>query len=710
MPIRAIARILATAATLLAATASMGAPQAPPASPSPSPSPSPAAGGDGAEVARLTTTITVTARPAPVKTELGGDVRTLPANSSIIDPTAFEKSSPREPAEVLRALPGVDLAYYGQGGIPSGPSVRGYTDRNFGQDMAGFIDGIPLNVFGFVASHGAMDLTPIFTGSVERVELVRGPLAARYGDFHRGGSVNFVTRDGVPRPALTLVGGSYGTLRGALSYGNQQPGRSKPSVYANVEGYKSDGYADNQDNRSFKTFNKLYAPVGSGDVTLALQGYWGRWHAPSYLDRALVQSGAVDEKAAVNPSDGGRQNNQLAYLRYRRGTSGTSPFAATLYVDHRDWSRWRSDFLLSPTQTQVGQFDARWTYGLRAEQTLGQSLLGRPSSFLAGVSYQHDDAGTRQQQTLSRQLLRPTDDVDEQLDNLGLYAQEQWQAQDWLKLMGGLRYSRVSYDIHDNIRAPGAYVSSYSADIVSPKAGFAVSLGKHLGLYANYATGMRSPTPRTEVRNSITSVGRVNIAKTESYEAGVTARFAAKLELLGVVWRADNSNEIRGIPPGGVEFESLGRSRRYGTEAEANFYPVARTRIYAGVSFLHVRLRTPTNPAANHLPDIPDYVHKLGFETHAIRQGSWPGTLSISADVTFNGPKDLNTTGSIRAESYQRITASVAYTARDRYRLWIGGFAYPGSRIAEAAFLFNQKVGVRANPKLSLEGGITTRF
>jgi hypothetical protein len=109
-------------------------------------------------------------------------VRTLPANSSIIDRSAFEKSSPREPAEVLRALPGVDTAYYGQGGIPSGPSVRGYTDRNFGQDLAGFIDGIPLNLFGFVASHGAMDITPVFTGSVERVELVRGPLEARYGD------------------------------------------------------------------------------------------------------------------------------------------------------------------------------------------------------------------------------------------------------------------------------------------------------------------------------------------------------------------------------------------------------------------------------------------------------------------------------------------------------------------------------------------------
>ena len=67
-------------------------------------------------------------------------MRTYPANASIIDPGSLERASAREPGEVLRGLSGVDFVYYGQGGIPSGPSVRGYTDRNFGQDMAGFLD------------------------------------------------------------------------------------------------------------------------------------------------------------------------------------------------------------------------------------------------------------------------------------------------------------------------------------------------------------------------------------------------------------------------------------------------------------------------------------------------------------------------------------------------------------------------------------------
>ena len=423
-----------------------------------------------------------------------------------------------------------------------------------------------------------------------------------------------------------------------------------------------------------------------------------------------MESGALDEKAAVNPTDGGKQNNQLGALRYRRGMDGTDPFAATAYVVSRDWTRWRSDFLLSPTQRQTQQVDERTSYGMRLEKTFGGALFGRPSRFLIGAAGQRDDAATRQDATVARVSVSRTDGVDELLTSLGAYAQEQIQATDWLKLMAGLRYSRVDYDIDDNIRAPGAFVATYDTGVWSPKVGAAVSLGRRLGLYANYATGMRSPTPRTEVRNSLASVERVEIAKTESYEAGLTARLSTRFELLAAAFRADNSNETRGIPPGGQQFESLGRSRREGAEAELAWFPVSRTRVYVGLSWVDAVLTTPVMPAANHLPDIPDYVHKMGFETHTVRTGAWPGTISLAADLAVHGRKDLNTLGTIRSDRYERITASLAYTTRDRYRVWLGGFAYPGSRIGESEFLFNTKVGVRPNPRVSLEGGITYTF
>jgi hypothetical protein len=192
---------------------------------------------------------------------------------------------------------------------------------------------------------------------------------------------------------------------------------------------------------------------------------------------------------------------------------------------------------------------------------------------------------------------------------------------------------------------------------------------------------------------------------TESYEAGLTFRVLDRLQIQGDVWRADNSNEIRSIPPGGIQFESLGRSRRDGVDCEVNWFPGDSTRIYGGLSWVHVRLTTPATPAANHLPDIPDYVHQVGVETQVPLSRLLPGRLTLAGVYSFYGPRDLNTTGTLRSEEYTRATAKVIYQANQGYRFWVGGVAYPGSRYGESAFLFGSKVGVRANPRFTLEGG-----
>ncbi len=660
------------------------------------------------KIPRVTEGVTVTAKAPPRKTEIAPDVRTLPAAATVLERATIETRPYRETTEILRAAPGMDFAYYGQGGAPSGPAFRGYTDRNFGQDLAGFVDGVPMNVFGAVASHGMIDVTSLLPESIDRIELIRGPFDIRYGDFHRGGSVNFVTREGVPHPSVSLAGGSYGEYRGLATYGNYDPDARKVSVYANVDVRKSDGYADNQTVDYLRTYDKILIPLGeNSDLSVAGLYYDSKWDAPSYLDRALVRSGALDDQAAVNPTDGGDVQHGLLYTRLRVGVA--NPLTATVYGSSRDWTRFRSDFLISPTTTQVRQIDDRWTWGYRVEKSFGFSLAGNPGVFLFGTTLQRDDAKTVQDRTLLRRVTANTDNVDELLTQAGGYGQAQWMARSWLKLVGGVRYDHVDYNLHDNIRAPGTYVSDYSAGRWSPKVGLAVSPFSGFEIYANYATGMRSPTPRSEVRNSLTSVGRVEIAKTESYEAGVTARVLERLHVLAGVWRTDNSNEIRGIPPGGVEFESLGKSRRKGVDVELNWYPWAATRVFGSVSFVDVELTTPTTPGATHLPDIPKYVHQVGAETHIDPFGGI-GNVTLAADWSFYGPKNLNTLGTIRAEKYQRATARVIWAAPQSYRVWLGGVYYPASRIAEAAFLFGSKVGVRANPRFALQGGVGYTF
>lgn len=658
------------------------------------------------EKSKVTSVITVTGKKTPPKVEVSNDIQTLPANAAIMTDAEISAQPARDAGEVIRALPGMDYVYYGQGGIPSGPSVRGYTDRNFGQDIAGFIDGIPLNLAGFVSSHGAMDMTPIFPEAVERIELIRGPFSARYGDFHRGASLNFVTRDGVTSPSVSLALGSHGSQRVVATYGNYDPNRI--SIYSNIDVYNIDGYADNQKVKHVRSFNKIFIPAGAFDYTVTAHYFSSDWDAPSYLSRGELLAGRIDEKDAVNPTDGGGLDQALLALRFRHGASTKSPLVATVYGSTREWLRFRHDSLISATQTQTRQQDDRTTFGYRVEKSFSHSLFGRPSLFLAGTTLQRDDAETKQDRTLLRRIIGATDNVDVILTNAALYAQHDLGITKWLKLSTGLRYSDVDYGIHDNIRAAGTYVDSYSDSKVDPKVGIVVTPIETLELFAQYATGMRSPTPRTEVRNSLTSIDRVKIAETENVEFGLAWKPNDRIELRADVWRSDNSNEIRGIPPGGTQFESLGASRREGADFEVAFFFGTDTTFFVNYSDVEAALTTPINPLATFLPDIPEYVAQIGMSS-ALNIRS--GRIAFGADASQVGQKNLNTLGTIRSEKYERIAANATYfSASAPVRVWIKGVNYPGSRYGESEFLFGPNIGVRPNPPLTLELGAGYTF
>jgi outer membrane cobalamin receptor len=275
---------LAVLVSLLAPAVSAGARSLPSQA---APSSGPA---DPQEPPPVTATVTVIGEAPPNRIEVGRDPRHLPASGDVLTSREIEGTLVREPSEVLRSLPGVGFSYYGQGGIPSGPTVRGYTDRNFGQDIAGFVDGIPLNLPGFVSSHGVMELTVLVPMAADRIELLRSPIESRYGDFNRGASLSIVTRSGLAAPMLDLAIGSFGTWRVNGAYGNGLPADRRFTLMSLVDANGTGGYADNQGLVHTKLFNRGGLPLGEGRLDLTALNGWSDWDAPGYLEKSAVAS------------------------------------------------------------------------------------------------------------------------------------------------------------------------------------------------------------------------------------------------------------------------------------------------------------------------------------------------------------------------------------------------------------------------------------
>ena len=139
-------------------------------------------------------------------------VKPLQASSSYAEvmPESWEGRG-LSAAEVLASLPGVQ--YTRQGGVGSFQtvSIRGVAAKN----IVVCIDGIPLND----ASGGAVDLGAIDLNQVEKIEVYKDRVPAKFGGRGIGGAINFVTKGSKPAEAV-LASDEKKSGRVLLSYGS----------------------------------------------------------------------------------------------------------------------------------------------------------------------------------------------------------------------------------------------------------------------------------------------------------------------------------------------------------------------------------------------------------------------------------------------------------------------------------------------------------
>ena len=140
------------------------------------------------------------------------NVKPLQASSSYaeITPEAWEGRG-LSAAEVLASLPGVQ--YTRQGGVGSFQtvSIRGVSAKNIVVCM----DGIPLND----ASGGAVDFGTIDLNQIEKIEVYKDRVPAKFGGRGIGGAINFITKGSKPAEAV-LKPEEKKSGRVLLSYGS----------------------------------------------------------------------------------------------------------------------------------------------------------------------------------------------------------------------------------------------------------------------------------------------------------------------------------------------------------------------------------------------------------------------------------------------------------------------------------------------------------
>lgn len=242
-----------------------------------------------------------------------------PGTVTVIKPQEMKGEQKNLP-ELLKQVPGLHVIELRGRGAYTTASVRGSTPSQ----VAIYVDGVLMNL----GSEAAVDLSAIPVENVERIEVYRGYIPARFGGASMGGVINIITKkpDSNGEGTLLAGGGSYGRFRanaaystklgdGALFVGLTHDQARGDFTYLNTrnEYDPNDDYKVKRKNNSYKNSDAL---VKWQNENWTIEGAWKRNDRDLPLPVMGIESDRYREPTAVQVTD---QWNFAATHRRRIG-------------------------------------------------------------------------------------------------------------------------------------------------------------------------------------------------------------------------------------------------------------------------------------------------------------------------------------------------------------------------------------------------------
>jgi iron complex outermembrane recepter protein len=460
-------------------------------------------------------------------------------------------------------------------------SVRGFGARSsFGvRGVRLYADGIPGTMPDGQGQFSNFDL-----GSADRVEVLRGPFSALYGNSS-GGVISIFTED-APAGQRVDAGVEYGSFnaqRYALKEMLDQPGGV--NLVVDASHFATDGYRDHSAAQrnvfnakaawQFNDASRLTLIANAVDLPNA-QDPLGLTQAQLESNREQAGVGAL----AYNTRKSVQQEQIGAH--YERILSATDDLSAMVYGGGRDTTQYQAiPKATEGSPTHPGGVIAldNGYWGIDAHLTDHRRIADTPLQVTAGVSYDDLDEGRRgylnfigNELGVKGQLRRDENDTVYDLDE---YLQLQWDPTARWRLEAGVRNSIVDVSSDNHLAAAGTPADSgvrYST--VNPVAGLTYRAAPNLDLYGSYGKGFETPTlDELAYRSTNGSLPGLNFAlqtaRSDNYELGLkVGSTRMRATLAGFYIRTEDELAVQSNTAGRSVYQNIPATQRRGAEAE----------------------------------------------------------------------------------------------------------------------------------------------
>jgi iron complex outermembrane receptor protein len=533
------------------------------------------------------------------------NVLDVPGNVTVIDRETIERSGAQNVPELLRREAGLTVTNTTTNPLGYVVEARGFQNGGGnGCHTLVLIDGRRMNE----PDLGCPDWSLVPLDQIERIEVVRGPVSAAYGDQGMGGVIQIVTRHGRAEPGVraTLSGrtGSYDTDGGSLWLDG---GAGPLTATAFVENDTSDSYRDNADfSRRRQELGLRYAPLET--ATLELQAGYASVHREQPGD--LTRDEWLDDPRQAEPDSGDNFDDERE--RYVQAGLSFRP-AERVAIELRPFVR-RTDQqtqlddppVLFATDTEIDE------HGVTSQVEWSPSFRGRPLRVLGGVDASQQDVD---RSSLFDDGAFPFASRNHSRRKLvGVFLQQELELhEDWL-LSAGVRRDRADSEGEEEVggcATPGACPDERWT-VWSPRAALTWRISDATSAYASYARGFRYPN-LDEAYGFFGFTPGLEPEKSDGYEIGWKLRRRG-LALNLAVYQMNVSDEIF-FDPLSFQNQNLDRVRHRGVELSGSWRASDWLELWGSYTFDDVEIRSDDgNPALDgqRMPITPKHRGALG--------------------------------------------------------------------------------------------------